>query len=165
MTCTKDLAAGLLALAVAACSTTPTPTPAPPATPTPTPAVTPSSTPSPTATPTPTPGGTLYDLPTVELMSPFVCSGIGLDGHLTGDPGDPRVVWVVQDGGRLDVVFAPGLRARFVPTLEIVDLAGAVVAREGDAVDGACVIDQPPHDLLVLLGFIHRPSPGSDGGS
>jgi hypothetical protein len=103
----------------------------------------------------PTPGDTLYDLPTVEEVAfSDVCAGIGLEGfHLTGDPSDARVAWLVSEtGGRRNVLFPPGLQARFVPTLEIVSSDGVVVAREGDRVYGGCVTGRPgPDDLLVIF--------------
>jgi hypothetical protein len=100
-------------------------------------------------------GITLYDLPTLEEMAfSTVCAGIGLEGfHLTGDPSDARIAWLVSEtGGRRNVLFPPDLQARFVPTLEIVSADGVVVARDGDEVRGGCVTGRPgPDDLVVVF--------------
>ena len=42
------------------------------------------------------------------------------------------------DGTRTELVWPVGFSARFRPTLEILDDAGAVIAREGDLVTGGC---------------------------
>ena len=80
------------------------------------------------------------DLPHMEILGD-ACAGVGLETtRLTGDSSDPRVAWLATTGGgRQDVVFPPGYRARFVPALEVLDASGAVVARDGDVVDGGCV--------------------------
>lgn len=96
--------------------------------------------------------GRLYDLPSPEFLSE-ACAGVGLEGfRLTGHPTDERVAWLVNDAGsRLDVLFAPGLRARFVPSLEIVRDDGVVVAHEGDLITGGCVTGRPAPDSLLIL--------------
>ena len=114
-----------LILAIAACAA-PDPSRAPAS------AAAPSSSPS--------SGPVSLDLPHVEILGD-ACAGVGLDAaRLTGDPNDPRVAWLATPGGgRQDVVFPPGYQARFVPALEVLDASGAVVARDGDVVDGGCV--------------------------
>lgn len=79
------------------------------------------------------------------------CPGVGLgdDAVLAGDPDDPRIAWVQQPLGRVDVDFAPWLGARFVPTLEIVNANGQTIARAGDPVEGGCFMGGG-RPLLVL---------------
>jgi hypothetical protein len=73
-----------------------------------------------------------------------VCAGIGLSAVLHGDPHDRHVAWLVNSlGTRIDVTWPAGYRARFVPTLEVLDAAGAVVLREGDPVTEGCVTSDP----------------------
>jgi hypothetical protein len=68
------------------------------------------------------------------------CAGIGLDAVLHGAPNDPRVAWLINNlGTRIDAIWPVGYRARFAPTLEVLDAAGDVVLREGDPVTGGCV--------------------------
>ena len=77
------------------------------------------------------------------------CAGVGLDAVLHGDPYDPRVAWLINNlGTRIDVIWPVGYRARFAPTLEVLDAAGLVVLREGDPVTGGCVTGDP---LLLQL--------------
>ncbi len=77
------------------------------------------------------------------------CAGVGLDAVLHGAPNDPRVAWLINNlGTRIDVIWPVGYRARFAPTLEVLDPAGDVVLREGDPVTGGCVTGDP---LLLQL--------------
>ena len=97
--------------------------------------------------------------PSVELPTLAgyngACRDVAVNGHVTGDPADARVAWLVEDpGGRRDIVWPPGYTARFTPTLEIVDEKGDVVFRDGDSVRGGCVTGpnaQGP--LLIAAGF------------
>ena len=74
------------------------------------------------------------------------CGGVGLDAVVRGSPTDPRVVWLenrIHAPGqgyvpRLEAVWPAGYRARFTPTLEVVDGWGNVAIRDGDPVTGAC---------------------------
>ena len=105
-------------------------------------------------------------LPTLATESGGFCRGIGLDATLTGDPGDPRVAWLIGRGGdRIDVVWPAGFRARFSPLIEILDPSGTVVLRDGDPVTGGCTTgpdaagpklidprDEPPSPPLVAPG-------------
>jgi hypothetical protein len=87
----------------------------------------------------PLPAG-VFALPSVDTSGWDACAGVGIaDAHLTGNPADSRVAWLTGSYGRKDVVFPVGFTARFTPSLEVLDRAGAVVAREGDLIDGACV--------------------------
>ncbi len=72
---------------------------------------------------------------------PVACAGVGLAMVLRGDASDPAVAWLVpfDRAGRKDVLWPAGYRARFAPTLEVLDTKGVVVARDGDFIDGACV--------------------------
>jgi hypothetical protein len=90
------------------------------------------------------------DVPTISASA---CAGVGLpNATLAGDAHDPRIAWLVQNGQRRDVVFPDGFHARFAPNLEILDGSGAIVARAGDAVTGACVTGDGSAPLLLFLG-------------
>jgi hypothetical protein len=92
--------------------------------------------------------GTLT-LPTVRAGG---CRDVALpDATLTGDQGDPRVAWLIQNAQRRDVVFPNGYTARFTPQLEILDASGRVVARAGDAVTGGCVTRSDAQGPLLIL--------------
>jgi hypothetical protein len=89
-------------------------------------------------------------LPTLEF-SLGACRGVGLDATLTGDPTDPRVAWLIgTDGRRQEIVWPPGLTARFDPELQVLDRSGAIVFRAGDHIDGGCTAG-PPNDPGSLL--------------
>jgi hypothetical protein len=93
----------------------------------------------------------VFALPTVQAGK--LCAGIGLIGAtLTGSPSDVRVAWLKSPapGGRIDIVFPAAFTARFAPALEILDAAGHIVAREGQPVDGGCVLGSPDQPLLVF---------------
>ena len=68
------------------------------------------------------------------------CLGVGLDVALRGDEADPRVVWAADrvTGDRVELLWPVGYRARFGPTLEVLDERGRVVGREGDLIIGGC---------------------------
>jgi hypothetical protein len=90
--------------------------------------------------------------PLVDAPSgiPVACAGVGIDAILRGDATDPRVAWLVNSlGTRVDVEWPVGYKARFSPKLEVLDAAGTVVLREGDAVTGACGMSQP--GVLLLM--------------
>jgi hypothetical protein len=89
----------------------------------------------------PSPTGATFALLTVDAL-PDACAGIGLQAALTGDPHDRRFAWLkdASSGGRIDVVFPPGFSARFTPNLEILNAADQVVGREGDPVEGGCIV-------------------------
>lgn len=82
------------------------------------------------------------DLPTLPSSSPgpggtrAVCAGVGFsDSILHGSPVASEPVWLDgldQPSVRTAVRWPAGFRARFSPTLELLDPTGAVVAREGD---------------------------------
>jgi hypothetical protein len=83
------------------------------------------------------------------------CAGVGLGAVLHGDASDPRVAWLVDTshGTRIDVVWPPGYRARFIPAIEILDASEVVVLKAGDAVTGGCgtadpgiLLVEPPFD-------------------
>jgi hypothetical protein len=90
-------------------------------------------------------------LPTVEVFN-GACRGVGLDGHVTGDPFDPRLAWVIHDdgGGRIDVIWPPGYTARFTPRLEVLDEQGAVAYRDGDPVSGGCTTGPDAQGPLLI---------------
>jgi hypothetical protein len=129
-------AISVLAVIVAACAS-PSPSP-PPA---------PSVSPSPVSPSAPQ----ALTVPTVRWLS--ACRGIGLaDATLTGDPADPRIAWLDLAGhGRRDVVFPPAFTARFVPSLEVLDEAGRVVARAGDRIADGCLTGSGVSDPLLIL--------------
>lgn len=103
----------------------------------------------------PTPSLAAGELPLPELgfvaPSPRLergCAGIGLaDATLQGDAGDRWVAWHSVGGRRRDVTRPRGYRARFPDGLEILEESGAVVLRQGDQVEVACV---GPDELLLL---------------
>jgi len=107
--------------------------------------------PQPSSTPSPVPTPAVV-LPTVHELG-HACAGVNLDAALAGDPTDPRVAWLKPDGApnRIEIVFPPGFSARFSPHLEILDAVGVVVAREGDHIDGGCVISPSEADPLLVL--------------
>lgn len=77
------------------------------------------------------------------------CGGIGIDATLHGSASDPHLAWLVNDlGTRIEVVWPPGYRARFAPTLEVLDESDEVVLREGDHITGGCVTEDPKTLLL-----------------
>ena len=107
-------------------------------------------------TATPVPSG-FIDLPTLSGIAPdtggalLACGGVGFsDSILHGSQTAADKVWLeaVETfvSPRVVAVRWPaGFRARFVPTLELLDPSGVVVAREGD--------------LLTTIGG----NPGPDG--
>ena len=99
--------------------------------------------------------------PSVSIPSgvSLACGGVGLDAVVAGDPTDPRLVWLVNQspgsgsGSRVDVVWPTGYRARFSPSLVVLDASDTVRIRAGDRVGGACrvlpderVYLQPPFE-------------------
>jgi hypothetical protein len=56
---------------------------------------------------------------------------------------------ITDTEARLDVIWPPGYHARFVPTLEVLDAAGAVVLHEGDPVIGGCTTGD--QNVLFLI--------------
>src|SRR5947207_12504713 len=103
---------------------------------------------SPTSTPR------VVALPTVPRV-PTVCRGIGgpPGPMLKGDPKDPHVTWTEGFGNRGEIVWPPGYRARFAPTLEVLDAVGNVVYRAGDRIPGGCAVgpDDDPSSVLLIL--------------
>jgi hypothetical protein len=108
------------------------------------------ATPAPSPTPSPTRAALVYALPVGEAGG--ACAGVGLDkATLTGDPSDPKVVWLATPSGRRDVLFPPGFTARFTPRLEVLNGNGDVVAREGTVVTGGCVTGTGAQGPLLIL--------------
>ena len=81
------------------------------------------------------------------------CAGVGVSAVLHGSAADSRVAWLVNDlGTRMEVAWPPGYRARFGPTLEVLDASEVIVLRAGDAVTGVCgTVD--PHIWLLEPPF------------
>jgi hypothetical protein len=105
----------------------------------------------PAPSPSPLPAG-VYAVPTIDTSKFDACAGIGVvDAHLTGDPHDPRIAWLAGSYGRREVVFPSRFTARFAPELEILDAAGAVVAREGQVITGGCVTGGDTGSALLIL--------------
>ena len=98
----------------------------------------------------------LFALPTTNwLESPdSICAGVGLSAVLHGSPNDPHVAWlesnVRSDVRRTEVLWPAGYRARFSPSLEILNESGIVVLREGDAITAGCT--------TVFPWWIYSPS-------
>jgi hypothetical protein len=92
-------------------------------------------------------------VPTVDVSSHSPCFGVGLYATLRGNPSDPRVTWLEGDTGRRrEIVWPRGYTARFNPNLEVLDEAGQLRFREGDAIQGACVVSENDDDPLMLDG-------------
>ena len=71
------------------------------------------------------------------------CAGVGLAATLHGNPSDPSVAWLVNMTGkheRMEAFWPADLHAVFDPGLEIVDRDGNALTKEGDFIDGACVL-------------------------
>lgn len=70
--------------------------------------------------------------------------GVGRDATLHGSAADPRVTWATDNGSgtRFELLWPFGYRARFDPSLELVDSYGAAVGHEGDQIVGSC-LSQP----------------------
>jgi hypothetical protein len=104
--------------------------------------------------PTPVPSG-FIDLPTLSGVAPdtggalLACAGVGFsDSVLHGSQTAADKVWLEAvdpfvSVGVAAVRWPAGFRARFAPTLELLDSIGVVVAREGD--------------LLTTIGGTHEP--------
>lgn len=74
--------------------------------------------------------------PTIVGGEEVMCESALAEGILHGDPGDPRVAWLINpDGLRYELQWPRGFTARFNPELELVASNGEVVAREGDDLD------------------------------
>jgi hypothetical protein len=96
---------------------------------------------------------------TMELDPSASCAGVGLADVIHGDPSQPDPVWLeslLEPGLRQRPVFPSGFRAAFDPALEIVDGQGRVAFREGDFIDGGCVLGQPNELLLVPTFAAYR---------
>ena len=78
-------------------------------------------------------------LPTVSEQIDL-CAGVGLETVLHGDQRGPRLAWLIDTlgGGRLDVIWPRSYRARFTPSLVVLDENDQPVLAEGDAVMGEC---------------------------
>lgn len=86
-------------------------------------------------------------LPTLDVTGD-VCRGIGVDGVLVGDPGDPRLAWLEGgDGSRRDLVWPADYQAQFsgpgLTVLAILDPRLTVILRAGDRITGGCVTQDP----------------------
>jgi hypothetical protein len=82
-------------------------------------------------------------LPTINQLSYNICAGVGADAVLHGSPTDPRIAWLESSTGsttprRMDVIWPAGYRARFAPSLEILDENGNVVLTDGAHITGLC---------------------------
>lgn len=77
------------------------------------------------------------------------CGGVAISAVLHGDAADQHVAWLVSDlGTRIDVAWPPGYRARFSPSLEVLDGSDVLVIKAGDPVSGGCVTVNPGVLLL-----------------
>ncbi len=114
--------------------------------------------PSPSLQPQALRPGEVRALPVANWILPdgrtLLCAG---GGHvqtgwtLRGSADDPRLAWMVEpDGRRAELAFAPGWTARFTPLLEVLDPAGAIVARDGAEIAAHCSTADPS---VVFPGF------------
>jgi len=86
--------------------------------------------------------------------APQACAGVAFVGYpvvVHGSRDDPALTWIVfgNDGHRENLLWPPGYRARFTPTLVVVDPRGHVVAREGEYATGGCPM--PPDGTWISL--------------
>jgi hypothetical protein len=75
--------------------------------------------------------------------APQLCAGVAFVGYsvvVHGSPDDPALTWIVfgNDGHRENLLWPPGYRARFTPSLVVLDPTGQIVAREGEYATGGC---------------------------
>lgn len=82
-------------------------------------------------------------LPTINQLPYNICAGVGADAVLHGSATDPRIAWLESSTGsttpqRIDVAWPAGYRARFAPSLEILDENGNVVLTDGAHITGLC---------------------------
>jgi len=83
---------------------------------------------------------------------PAACGGVGwARGYAVvhGSPHDPALTWIVfaGDGHRESLLWPEGYRARFTPSLEVLDPLGRVVMREGQSSTGGCPM--PPGGIWI----------------
>jgi hypothetical protein len=66
-----------------------------------------------------------------------------------GSPDHLALTWIVfaDDGHREPVLWPEGYRARFTPSLEVLNPFGRVVVREGQSSTGRCRM--PPGDIWI----------------
>jgi hypothetical protein len=75
--------------------------------------------------------------------APQLCAGVAWVGFsvvVHGSRDDPALTWIVfgNDGHRENLLWPPGYRARFTPSLVVLDPTGQAVAREGEYATGGC---------------------------
>lgn len=80
----------------------------------------------------------VYTMPVSLHTHPGGCFLTGLQGVLHGDRWSEPHVWIDAsddrpDWNHVEVIFPDGYSARFIPTLELLDPVGNVVAREGES--------------------------------
>jgi hypothetical protein len=87
------------------------------------------------------------------------CLGVGLDAVLHGDGADTRITWATDraSGDRIELLWPLDHRARFSPTLEVLDERGRVVAREGDLLIGGCFDSAAPRVAWVSADDVRPP--------
>lgn len=101
---------------------------------------------------------------------PQACAGVAFVGYpvvVHGSRDDPALTWIVfgNDGHRENLLWPPGYRARFTPSLVVLDPTGKTVAREGEYAPGGCPM-LPGGTLIDLptktqpLG-VYSPSPSA----
>jgi hypothetical protein len=93
------------------------------------------------------------DLPSGVALG---CSSMLTPSVLRGNAADSHKAWLVgYDDKRIELVWPEGYRARFAPSLEVLDRTEQVVLEAGDFVDGTCGIGDPGGQLMQppFLGF------------
>lgn len=93
-------------------------------------------------------------LPTAKFTD--VCLGVGVQATLHGGAEDPRVTWLLMEGGaEKALLWPPRWTARFAPALEVVDPDGRIRFRDGDAVTEVCFAGPPeaPFSTLRIAGL------------
>lgn len=96
--------------------------------------------------------------------APQLCAGVAWVGFpvvVDGSRDDPALTWIVfgNDGHRENLLWPPGYRARFTPSLVVLDPTGQAVAREGEYATGGCPM--LPGGTLIDLPTKTRPLGGS----
>ena len=81
------------------------------------------------------------------------CGGVGTSAVLRGAPGDPDVAWLESfpERDRQNVIWPTGFYAAFDPTITVFDASGRPQMRDGDYVDGGCVVGPAEKDRRLLL--------------
>jgi len=102
---------------------------------------------------TPTASAASIELPTYGPQGGTGCAMTDLEGWtLTGDPSDPQVAWLQSGQLRRDVLWPPGFRAVFDPTIRVFDRTGRPIVHAGAGLSGGCRVGDITY-LVEPLSF------------